>query len=266
MNRSLLLFLVGFLPFSVCGQEAVIGTNTIDMMGPPLDPSDPSYYDSLRDENSELLKNVTIAANSNVFRVALNGEGGNEYRLAEIKTFLPLSNGTHIRQGYQDDAAAALLALYHFNNIDLSPILRAEDIAGCDLKLTMEIVDSKFSPIGSTRVFTESLHTKNTLSTPLPTAVIGAYRSATTSPLAILTGVNGIPQASYASGSTDFDVKEQFPLFGRTVTSSTGDAKVALDYFISIGASHVGVLFVTVSYHLLCTSTVLFVMLFPILF
>lgn len=213
-----------------------------------MDPSNPYYYDNLRDDSSNMLNNVTVASNSNVFRVEVNDAVGSQYRLAELKTFLPLSNGTHIRRGYQDDAAAALLALYHFNNMDRSPILQAEDIVGCDLKLTMEIVDSKFSPIGSTRVFTESLHTKNTLSTPLPTAVIGAYRSATTSPLAILTGVNGIPQASYASSSTDFDVKEQFPLFGRTVTSSTGDAKVALDYFISLGASHVGVLFVTDAY------------------
>ena len=244
--RFLLLSLLGLLAVGVCRQEAV-ATTTTSSSSTTMDPSDPNYFDSLRDENSNLLKNVTLATDSNVFRVEVDDEAGTQYRLAELKTFLPLSNGTHIRRGYQDDAAAALLALYHFNNIDLSPILQAEDIAGCDLKLTMEIVDSKFSPIGSTRVFTESLHTKNTLSTPLPTAVIGAYRSATTSPLAILTGVNGIPQASYASGSTDFDVKEQFPLFGRTVTSSTGDAKVALDYFISIGASHVGVLFVTVS-------------------
>jgi hypothetical protein len=40
-----------------------------------------------------------------------------------------------------------------------------------------------------------------------------------------------------------------FPLssVGRTVTNSNGEASVALDYFQSIGATHVGVLFVTVS-------------------
>ncbi|CAB9520190.1 acid type B receptor subunit 2 [Seminavis robusta] len=210
------------------------------------DSSDPLYYDNLRDTNSGLLNDVSVSEDSNVFQVHLGD--GTQYRLAELKAFLPLSNGASIRAGYQDDAAAALLAVYHFNNLDMSPIITEEDVEGCDVKLTMEIVDSKFSPIGSTRVFTESLHTENTLSTPLPTAVIGAYRSATTSPLAILTGVNGIPQASYASSSTDFDVKEQFPLFGRTVTSSTGEAKVALDYFQSIKASHVGVLFVTDAY------------------
>lgn len=36
-------------------------------------------------------------------------------------------------------------------------------------------------------------------------------------------------------------------LVGRTVTNSNGEARVALDYFQSIGATHVGVLFVTVS-------------------
>lgn len=193
-----------------------------------------------------MLQDVVTAPDSNIFLVELVNDTGTHYRLAEFKTFLPLSNGTHFREGTQNDAAAALLAVYHFNNIDMSPFLTASDIGDCNVKLTMDIVDSKFSPIGSTRVFTESLQTENTVLTPLPTAVIGAYRSATTSPLAILTGVNGIPQASYASTSTDFDVKKQFPLFGRTVPSCKGEAKVALDYFLSIGASHVGVLFVTV--------------------
>lgn len=210
-----------------------------------IDPMDPNYYDQIRNGDSNLVVKAEASDDSNVFRVEL--EDGSSFRLAELKAFLPLSDGREIRPGTQDDAAAALLAVHHFNNIDtMSPILKPEDVENCDIKLTMEIVDSKFSPIGSTRVFTESLHTENTLSTPLPTAVIGAYRSATTSPLAILTGVNGIPQVSYASTSTDFDVKEQFPLFGRTVTSSTGEAKVALDFFLSIGSTHVGVLFVTV--------------------
>jgi Receptor family ligand binding region len=175
-------------------------------------PSNPHYYDLLRDENSGSLKDVSVAADSNVFRVHLDDATGTQYRLAEFKAFLPLSDGEAIRQGYQDDAAAALLAVYHFNNLEQSPILTEDDVEECNVKLTMEIVDSRFSPIGTTRVFTESLHTENTLSTPLPTGVIGAYRSATTSPLAILTGVNGIPQVSHASTSTDFDVKEQFPL------------------------------------------------------
>lgn len=221
--------------------QVVSGQETIVL------PSDPTYYDGLRDRNADLLQKVDVSTDSNVFLVQLDDETETQYRLAELKAFLPLSNGESVRQGYQDDAAAALLAVYHFNNLEMSPVLSEEDLQDCNVKLTMDIIDSKFSPIGSTRVFTESLHTENTLSTPLPTAVIGAYRSATTSPLAILTGVNGIPQASYASSSTDFDVKEQFPLFGRTVTSSTGEAKVALDYFQSIGATHVGVLFVTVS-------------------
>ena len=134
-------------------------------------PSDPTYYDSLRDRNSALLQEVDVAADSNVFRVKLDDEPQTEYRLAELKAFLPLSNGESIRQGYQDDAAAALLAVHHFNNLEMSPVLSEEDLAGCNVKLTMEIVDSKFSPIGSTRVFTESLHTENTLSTPLPRAI-----------------------------------------------------------------------------------------------
>ena len=66
--------------------------------------------------------------------------------------------------------------------------------------------------------------------------------------VAILTGVNEIPQVSHASTSTDFDVKEQYPLFGRTTLSSSGEAAVALEYFKQLGATHVGIIFVTDSF------------------
>ncbi len=54
------------------------------------------------------------------------------------------------------------------------------------------------------------------------------YRSVVTSPLAILTGVNDVPHFSYASTSLNLDVKEQYPISGRTVTSSVGEAAVVL--------------------------------------
>ena len=133
----LLLLLLGF-------EKSACGLNSF---------SDPSYFDSLREEGSGRLHDVSVSPDSNIFLVDLvpeeDGTPGPQYRLAELKTFLPLSNGgTHIRNGTQDDAAAALLAMHHFNNIEMSPILTPEDIEGCNVKITMEIVDSKFSPIG----------------------------------------------------------------------------------------------------------------------
>jgi len=171
------------------------------------------------------------------------------FRLAQITAFLPFTDGGSLREAVEDDLAASLMAIHHFNNPQLSPHLTPQDLEGCNIKLTAEFFDTQYSPIDSTRLFTNILQRQHTLQLPAPSAVIGAYRSAVTSPLAILTGVNDIPQVSYGSTSTDFDVKEQYPLFGRTIHSSTGEAQVALQLYKSLlHASHVGVLFVTDAY------------------
>jgi len=46
----------------------------------------------------------------------------------------------------------------------------------------------------------------------------------------------------------EFDSKLQFPLFARTVSSSIGEAAVAVEYFKSIGSTHVAILFITVCF------------------
>ena len=199
---------------------------------------DVDYFDKLRE--GEGLKN---AENDRLFEVS--DDGGNTFRLAQITVFLPFSDGSSLREAVEDDLAASLMGIHHFNNPELSPHLNEEDLKDCNIKLTAEFFDTEYSPIDSTRLFTDILQREHTLVEPAPAGVIGAYRSAVTSPLAILTGVNDIPQISYASTSTDFDVKEQYPLFGRTIQSSTGEAQVALELFKSLKASHVGVLFVT---------------------
>ena len=259
-----------------------------------LNPQSPYYYDWLRTNNTRTTSqiydryNVVPVDGSNLFEVQIidedNGNGSNNnsaissYLLGDLTTFIAFSDGNLIRAGIHNDAAVALLAAYHFNNLDsdLSPIVTRQDIFGsgsetedvinnnCNIRLTLDILDTQYSPIESTRIFTQTLQRNHSIETPLPTGVVGAYRSATTSPLAILTGVNDIPQVSYASTSTDFDVKEQFPRFGRTISSSTGEARSVLDLFINLGADHVGVLFVTVSPYVWTTRVAFFICLFQL--
>lgn len=61
-----------------------------------------------------------------------------------------------------------------------------------------------------------------------------------------------MPQFSYASTSLNLDVKEQYPIFGRTVTSSVGEAAVALEFFqsnsIESTTEAVAILFVSDAY------------------
>jgi hypothetical protein len=201
------------------------------------------YFDSLR-VDADLSTSITNSSANNLFAVTDVEE--NVYRLAQITAFLPFSDGFVLRDGIENDAAAVILAVFHFNNREMSPFLDVEDLSQCNIMLTSEMFDTQFSPINSTRLFTGILQREHSLETPIPAGVVGAYRSAVTSPLAILTGVNNIPHISYASTSTDFDVKEQYPIFGRTVMSSTGEAQIAVDYFYTVlKATHVAVLFVT---------------------
>jgi hypothetical protein len=161
--------------------------------------------------------------------------------------------------GSDTEGFAALLALYHFNNVETSPILNQSELMSVcpDLRLTMSLVDSHFNEIETTRLFTHILESSKTLATPPTTGLIGAYRSAVSLPLAILSGVNNITQISPASSAIDFDDKEQFPLFGRTLCNSIGEALVALEFFKSINSSHVVILFVTVR---VCLYFVLFML------
>ena len=215
-----------------------------------LTPSDPAYYDNLR-----TLKGQTVVSGvnnkgvnaSNVYLIFVN-ETKEEILMADIKSFLPFSfNATTANPVLINDGFCALLAIEHFNHVEKSPILSSQDLAGCQrLKLTMELFDTHLSPIMTTRTFTSILQQPASLAVPPPAGVIGAFRSAVTSPLAILTGVNGIPQISAASTSVDFDVKSQFPLFGRTCTNSVGEATVAVRYFQQIGSGEVAILFITV--------------------
>lgn len=233
-------------------------------------PWSPDYYDVLRetaDESQVIHQNgssiyyvppISAPLQGGVGSVATNNitayidveEETSPTNLADIKAFLHFTyDGLSTFQGTENDAFAVLLAAYHFNNVDSSPVLTPDIVSQCpDLKLTVELLDSEFSPIETTRTFTSVLQRQYTLQAPPPAAVVGAFRSSVTLPLAILSGVNDIPQVSHGATSIEFDDKDQYPLFGRTVTSSIGEAKVAVEFFKSIKSTHVAILFVTGAY------------------
>ena len=159
-------------------------------------------------------------------------------RLAELKLFLPLSvDGKEWRPGAMEDVLTALVAQTHWNEQGY------KEENGCNLRLTMDFLDTQLSPIETTKAFTSLQQQEPSLAKPAPTAIVGAVQSAVTAPLALLSGLNHIPQISYSSTSSDFDVKGLFPTFGRTVTNSAGEAAVALEYFKSVRSTHVAVLY-----------------------
>mmetsp|Transcript_46585 Transcript_46585/g.141108 ORF Transcript_46585/g.141108 Transcript_46585/m.141108 type:complete len:1062 (-) Transcript_46585:222-3407(-) len=246
----------------------------------PSDPSAPDYYDAIREDDSGYgaVLPGDDGAGSNMIRFT-SEDGDTSYRLADVTALLPYTFGSgstasgnglitggddedqaiaaesdaavRPRSSVQDHAAALLLACYHFNTkkltdtLDIKDEVLAKAYFETNVRLTASLYDTQFSPIESTRLLTKVLDRSPARDKPLPQAIVGAYRSACTSPTAILSGVNGIPQISYHSSGTDFDNKEQYPLFARTVPSSGGDAQAVVDYLQSLGIKYLGVIFVT---------------------
>jgi hypothetical protein len=242
----------------------------------------PYYYDKLRisienitssnDTQDELFPIVSTDENSTIYQVSLNS--GNEtievvtYRLVELKSFIAYTKDGSYIDGAQNEAFAVLLAMYHFNNmvpLQNHPLLgeqlfnrmnnddsTSNDTAllsTCNVKLTIELIDSTCSPTIATQTIASVLERTTSISVPPPTAVVSSSPTTVTLPLAILTGINHIPFLSATATSTGFDDKEQFPMFGRTVTNADGIAAMSLKFFqTAILSSHVAILFVTVWY------------------
>ena len=139
----------------------------------------------------------------------------NNYRLASVKIFVPFQGGRGA-----DDAFAAFLGIHQFHHQ-----LESSVKYSCNVRLVADVFDTALSPIQATKQFNEILQQDD-----VPTAILGAFRSAVTSPLAILSGLEDVVQISHASTSIELDIKEQFPYLGRTVPSAYGEARVAVDF------------------------------------
>lgn len=156
------------------------------------------------------------------------------YRMVHLGCYSPLTNKGVYRSGGFNYIAGLLLATYHFNNKEESPLLKdMESLKDCNIRFTTELIDTRMDPVSSTTAISAQVLRPRVFHTeqPLPAGIIGAYRSATTAPLAIVSGVYGIPQMSALASSTDIDNKDQYPYFARSCTSTDGDARAAVDYY-----------------------------------
>jgi Receptor family ligand binding region len=221
-----------------------------------LQPTSPTFFDDLRVNlsDSDVESNITRGENSSIYEVTFLLEDiSATVRLAEIKSFLPFSKDGMALPVNRNEGFGVLLALQHLNQMSekghpVATELVASDpaLSMCNIRFTMELFDGQFSPTVTTRTITAVMQREVSLASPRPTGVIGAYYTSETLPLAILTGVNDIPQISASATSIDLDSKEQFPLFGRTVTNTDGEATAAVRFFQTLRSTHVAVLFVTV--------------------
>jgi Receptor family ligand binding region len=148
------------------------------------------------------------------------------------------------------EVSMVLLAIHHFNNKELSPIFSSTSLRSngrdhgdvgddealssvqlvseenCNVRLTADFYDTESNAVKSTKDLSELLKRHHdSLQDSLPSAIVGAFESSVTSPLAILSSVENIAQISAGSTSDDFEDDEVYPLLARTCTSSYNEAR-----------------------------------------
>ena len=166
-----------------------------------------------------------------------------DHRLVHLVSILPLTqfdNGTNIRSPIDFRIcleASAYLALQHLNSPSeaLVPSLEAR-IGSCNVRFSVELRDSQFSPIEGARQLLYSLPRH-------PFAILGAARSTVSITLATLAGAYELPQISPSSTATALDDKSKAPYFARTVPTNSGDALAFVLYLQSLEVYNFGVLY-----------------------
>jgi hypothetical protein len=180
---------------------------------------------------------------------------GEDIALCHIGAMLSFTLGDFVPYLFAfEDAAAVALAIQQLNTGDGSII---PEIAGlpdrCKVRFTVEYGDTQYSGGVTVKHVVQQVNRDPPngidVSERLPCAYIGAYRSAVSIPMSIVTGVFGLPQISGASTSVDLDDKEQYSLFGRTVPSDEGNAVPFIIYMReTLNIQHLAVLNVNDSY------------------
>lgn len=159
--------------------------------------------------------------------VQLQQEDGSfvAHRIVHLASFLPFLAGTRVSS--YDEAAAVLLAIYHWNHPATSPIPLP---TACNIRLTTAFYDTRLDPIHTTTLLSNILRDRQAF----PAAIVGAFRSAVTSPLAVLASVHDLPVISPASTSADLEDVEVYPTVARTAPSSVQEAAALADFLHTV--------------------------------
>ena len=159
------------------------------------------------------------------------------YRNGTLMVLTALTNiGTDLGISYKQIACSTFLAAHHVRNGDNSVVPNLHALTG-NLDLSLEMYDTQMFEQVAIRGYLDG-RSKGAR------ALIGAQRSAVSMPLALLSGIDQIPQCSFWSSSPSLSNKLLYPYFGRTFPSDAVTALAVpglLRYFgwASIGVVHV---------------------------
>ncbi len=141
-------------------------------------------------------------------------------------------------------AAGSMMGVHAFNERDDSFTPALGQLGDCSLQIVPYMVDS-----GSTGAGAVESYRNARANMPAMHAIVGAARSDASKPLAILAGIDKVPQVSYWSTSDQFDsLKSNFPLFSRTIPSDSAIANAAAEFFHFHGHTNVGIAYLDDAY------------------
>eukprot|EP00957_Ditylum_brightwellii_P080479 6121425-Ditylum_brightwellii.AAC.1 len=211
------------------------------------------FFDQLFNSNTESIKRPL--SNQTILQYE-SSTGPITFTLCHLSAFLnnlevPTTDG--IRQ-----AASALMALHDFNtgHGSIVPQMRQCNVDNrIHLRFTMELVDTLREPLTASAELVRILRRKSSPSIQqpaqgnvvqaYPSGIIGAVRSAVTSPLSQIGSVRDLVTVSHASTSKELQSTQEYPFFGRTIPATNADAVAVVSYFREVlNATHLGILHV----------------------
>lgn len=200
------------------------------------------YFEKLREQHDvKRVNNVDVITTSN----------GNELGLCHMPVFIPAEYSSEVR-----GAMGVFLAIKHLNSGDGSVIPEIEGLnERCNIRFTTEIFDTEASERVALNKLVE-LTRRDPENEQLPCAILGASRTASSAPMAIINGIEGYPQFSHYATGSQLDDKSQYNLFGRVIPSDDGTA-IPLIYYLRdiLGVSHFGILHTNDAYGLAFTAS-----------
>ncbi|CAB9514229.1 activated protein kinase catalytic subunit alpha-1 [Seminavis robusta] len=200
-------------------------------------------YDQLRqDFPNDFIPPEDDNSNVELFEIPLlPDDNTDEIAFCHLTAIIPFTTGDqkpfHIAL---EDAAVIALAIQDLNsgNGILVPEIQGLN-ERCNVRFTTEWLDTEFQGGVALGHVVEQANKQ----TQPPCAFLGAYRSAVSMPMAIATGLFQVPQISAASTSASLDDASQYPLFGRTIPSDTGNAIPTIIYMHTVlGLQHVAII------------------------
>ena len=126
---------------------------------------------------------------------------------------------------WEVSAATALIAVDHFNDRNGAVVPAFATLpTTCRVQFVPHFFDTQSHPKPSMNAYLQANY-DGAWKAYKPEVIVGASRSAVSTPLAMLTGLNDVPQISYLSTSTELDNSNTYSSFLRTIPSDAITAK-----------------------------------------